>query len=174
MKDLQFTPDGRPLVLVVTSGHFQPGPAGDPRRVEVVAWTGSDWQVHPVCETTHNYDSGCLRILDADTWILTGPHLPGPQHWGTGGEVGCWVTDDAGARWELAATLTAGSERNHAYVRAVRGGQPAFTAFWADGDPHFFSDSHLYFTDAAHRVFRLPPVVKVLGFTGRYCFTLQP
>ncbi len=67
-----------------------------------------------------------------------------------------WQSRDQGATWQKTRELTQGSEMNHTYVRRVLGGHPDFVALWADGHGRKPSHSHLYFSNAAGRVFQLP------------------
>jgi hypothetical protein len=52
--------------------------------------------------------------------------------------------------------MTAGSARNHTYVRRPVNAHPDFFALWADGHGRQPSESNLYFADQAGNVFRLP------------------
>ena len=118
--------------------------------------TFSPWHFHEVTRSTHNYDVGQLWI-EGDVWRILGPTEPGPQHWGTGGEVALWESRDQGESWERVKILTSNSELNHAYVRRPLNAHPEFYAFWADGNPDQFSPSRLYFTDRdATQVWQLP------------------
>jgi hypothetical protein len=68
-----------------------------------------------------------------------------------------WTSRDQGATWSLARAITHRSPRNHNYARRPLGARDPFFAFWADGDPAAFSESHLYFCDSTgERVWRLP------------------
>ena len=90
-------------------------------------------------------------------WRILGPTEPGPQDWGTGGEVALWESRDQGESWERVKILTSNSELNHAYVRRPLNAHREFYAFWADGNPDQFSPSRLYFTDRdATQVWQLP------------------
>ena len=106
--------------------------------------------------STGNYDMGSLYV-EGDTWRIIGPTEPGPQRYGTGGEVAVWTSRDSGVIWTKARDVTQGSQFNHTYVRRPVDAQRDFYAFWADGDPDKFSPSHLYFTNhGGDRVWRLP------------------
>ena len=156
MKDIGLDAAGRPVILVVTSGGHRPGPAAGPREWTVAHWTGDAWALHTVAESDHNYDMGSLYI-EGDLWRVLGPTDPGPQPWGTGGEMVLWESRDAGAAWRKVRAVTAGSARNHAYARRPVDAHPDFYAFWADGNPFELSESHLYFTNrAGDHVWRLP------------------
>jgi hypothetical protein len=157
LKDLGFDRDGHPVLLYLTSASPRPGPEGMPRSWTVAHWDGARWLFHEVTGALHNYDMGSL-YLDADgTWRIIAPTEPGPQRWGTGGEMAMWTSPDEGRTWTKMRDLTAGSPRNHAYARRPLHAHPGFYAFWADGDPDAFSLSRLYFTDrSGEHVWRLP------------------
>jgi hypothetical protein len=154
--DLDLDREGRPVVLYITSAHYQPGPPGDPRWWTVAHWTGERWQVHEITRANHNYSTGSLYI-EADQWRVFGPTEPGPQPIGSGGEVGIWTSKDEGRTWVRERQVTRGSAVNHNYVRRPVDAHQEFYAFWADGDPDKFSPSHLYFANRAGDVVRRLP-----------------
>jgi hypothetical protein len=157
VKDIQLDAQGHPVILIVTSAHHQPGPGGEPRRFTVVHWDGGEWRFHDVARTTHNYDMGSLYIEPETTWRVIAPTEPGPQRWGTGGEIAIWTSRDSGVTWEKERAVTSGSEFNHAYVRRPVNAREDFYAFWADGNPDELSPSRLYFIDkTGSRLRRLP------------------
>jgi len=155
MKDIAVDAAGHPVILVVTSAAFEPGPKGEPRVWTLCRWTGSDWRFTEVTESTHNYDMGSLFITE-DHWRIVAPTEAGPQHWGTGGEMALWTSTDDGNTWTMTRQLTKASARNHAYARRPVNAHPGFVALWADGDPDEFSPSRLYFCDHAGTVWQLP------------------
>ncbi len=155
IKDLDLDERGHPVVLSVTSGSYAPGPGGDPRIWSLSRWDGERWVVTEICRSDHNYDTGSL-YLDGETMRVIAPTDVGPQPWQTGGEVVAWLSHDRGATWAREATLTAGSERNHGYVRRPLIIHPEFYGFWADGDPTARSESRLYLCNQALEVFELP------------------
>lgn len=156
VKDMDFDAQGRPVILVVTSDGHQPGPQQRPRRWTLVRWDGQRWQFHEFADALHNYDMGSL-YLEENQWRVIAPTEPGPQLHGTGGEIAVWTSRDRGQSWTRQRQLTAGSPRNHGYVRRPLNAQEGFYGFWADGDPDRLSRSHLYFTDRrAESVWRLP------------------
>ncbi|MFH1567744.1 MAG: BNR-4 repeat-containing protein [Gemmatimonadota bacterium] len=160
MKDIDLDAAGRPVVLVITSGDHRAGPAGDPRIWTLARWTGTAWRLDEVTRSTHNYDMGSLYIEGERHWRIIAPTEPGPQHWGTGGEMALWLSDDGGHTWRKERDITRGSPRNHAYARRPVDAHPGFYAFWADGNPFAFSESRLYFTNRdGDRVWRLPALV---------------
>lgn len=154
-KDLQFDPEGQPVLVYVTSYGFEPGPDNE-RTLSIAHWTGDKWVFHAVTTTDHNYDSASLSF-DADgTWRLLSPTEPGPQPYGTGGEMVVWTSPDQGRTWKREQQLTSASRRNHSYARRPVNAHPDFVALWADGDARQPSISDLYICDAQGRVFRLP------------------
>jgi hypothetical protein len=94
IKDLQFDRDGRPVLVYSTSRGFEPGPTNGERTLSVAKWTGDEWSYRNVTTTDHNYDSASLSFDDDGTWRIVGPTLPGPQPFGTGGEMVMWISSD--------------------------------------------------------------------------------
>lgn len=157
LKDIQFDADGNPLLLYITSNFHAPGPKGEPRWWTLARWTGSSWQFQEITRSTHNYDMGSLYIEPYGTWRIIAPTEPGPQQWGTGGDMAMWVSTDSGATWIKEKVLTRDSEYNHAYARRPVNAHPDFYAFWADGHAHDFSPSRIYFTNqTGDAVWQLP------------------
>ena len=153
---LLFDDQGHPVILGVSSGGYQPGPANDPRKWEITRWTGQAWRTRTITESDHNYDMGSL-YLDGDRWSLIGPALPGPQPYFTGGEVGRWVSSDRGETWQLDRAVTRNSPQNHSYLRRPHNPVDPLFGIWADGDSSQFSISRLFFTDSTgQRVYQLP------------------
>lgn len=163
MKDLAFDDNGYPIILYVTSSHYQPGPNGEPRTLQITHWIGDAWETTSLppsatanSSVIHNYSTGCL-FVDGETWSViapTGaPEAPGSDatqaelehYWGTGGELERWVSNDHGATWTKTMTLTRESPRKHGYVRAVQNASDPFSIFWTDGNPEALSEAHLYF-----------------------------
>jgi hypothetical protein len=156
LKDLNFDAAGRPIILHLTSHGYAAGPANDPRVWRVAHWTGTRWAIHPITQSDHNYDTGCLHVEADGSWVVVGPTQPGPQPYATGGEMALWISRDQGVSWTRARALTTASPRNHSYARRPVDAQPGFYAFWADGDSLAQSPSNLYFYDrAAGRVRKL-------------------
>lgn len=154
--DLNWDSDGHPVLLYVTSGGHQPGPASEPRFWQITRWTGSEWRTSIVCRSDHNYDLGGLYILD-DRWMIFGPTAVGPQPWQTGGEMEIWESRDEGRTWTKARQVTVNSERNHKFARRPVEARDPFFAFWADGDPTEASISKLYFGESSgERYWELP------------------
>ena len=141
--------EGNPVILIVTSSSFKPGPQGDPRTWEVLHHKGDKWHVSKVTDSTHNYDTGPIWVEADRTWRIVGPTEPGPQRWGGGGEVAVWTSRDEGRTWNKIRQVTQNSPRNHSYVRKVFNAEPdsPFAMFWADGHPDKLSISRLYFTN---------------------------
>jgi hypothetical protein len=156
LKDLAFDAAGRPVILFLTSTDHKPGPAGGPHEWHTARWDGSKWQFRPVTTSDHNYDHGSLYLEADGTWRIVAPFGPGPQPFGTGGEMQVWVSADRGESWAKVKDLTAGSTRNHTYARRPRNAHPDFYAIWADGDARKKSESDLFVSTKAGEVFRLP------------------
>ncbi|MFW5835477.1 MAG: BNR-4 repeat-containing protein, partial [bacterium] len=74
---LLYDDDGNPVILVVTSDGYMPGPQNDPRKWELIRWTGEEWITTEITTSDHNYDMGSLYI-DGDRWTIIGPTLQGP------------------------------------------------------------------------------------------------
>ena len=155
LKDIGFDAAGNPVLLYITSNDFQPGPSGMPRTWTIAHWKSGEWLFHEVAPATHNYDMGSLYI-ESDRWRIVAPTEPGPQYWGTGGEMAMWESWNEGASWTKLRNLTRNSPRNHAYARRPVDVHPDFYAFWADGNPDSISISRLYFTNRAGDVWMLP------------------
>lgn len=146
LNDINMDADGNPVVLGVVSRHYQPGPQGNPREWMLYRYKNGQWNKKVVCVSTHNYDMGSLYIEGSD-WRIIGPTEPGPQHYGTGGEIALWHSTDNGDNWKRERLLTANSVYNHSYVRRPVNAHPDFYAFWADGDADRLSPSRLFFCD---------------------------
>jgi hypothetical protein len=160
INDLNFDIYGNPVILAVISNDFRPGPAGDPREWMIIHWKNNKWNYSKVCESTHNYDMGSLYI-EKGIWRIIGPAEPGPQKYGTGGEIAMWISKDEGVTWNKSLNLTGNSIRNHSYVRRPVNAHDDFYAFWADGDADKFSESHLYFSNKkGDKVWELPYYMK--------------
>jgi hypothetical protein len=156
LKDINFDAQGRPIILYLTSAGFEPGPATGPREWFTERWTGNKWERRPFTTSDHNYDFGSLYIDDG-LWRIIAATEPGPQPYGTGGEIVMWTSADEGATWKVAKQLTRDSKLNHTYPRRPVDANPQFYALWADGNPLERSESHLYFTDReGSHVWRLP------------------
>ena len=99
---------------------------------------------------------GSLYIAD-ESWQIIGPTEPGPQLYGTGGEMARWVSRDGGQTWTKSGNLTSKSERNHSYARRPLYAHDDFYAFWADGNADKLSESRLYFCNKkGDKVWMLP------------------
>ena len=156
LNDLNFDKNGNPVILAIISRHFQPGPKGDPHEWVILHWEKGHWQFRKVCESTHNYDMGSLYIK-GNNWEIIGPTEPGPQRYGTGGEMALWASKDGGKSWVKEQQITHNSPRNHSYARRPVNAHPEFYAFWADGNADKFSESLLYFTNKkGDKVWQLP------------------
>jgi hypothetical protein len=154
--DLNMDAEGHPAILYLTSHGAKPGPEDGPRVWRVTSYDGHAWRTSDVCESDHNYDTGCL-FRDGRRWMVVGPSMPGPQPWGSGGEIALWTSEDGGKTWRQTRQVTRDSKLNHSYVRRVVDGREPFQLFWADGNPNELSESHLYFGSPTNgRYFELP------------------
>jgi hypothetical protein len=165
LKELAFTPAGHPVVLYLTSKGYNPGPASGPFQWWTARWTGQEWVIRPCFTSDHNYDHGTLYLEPDGTWRIIAPSDPGPQPWGTGGEMVMWLSRDEGVTWTRGRTLTSGSRYNHSYARQPVAADPGFYALWADGSPLEPTTSALYFCTREGEVYRLPE--RMTGDTAR-------
>jgi hypothetical protein len=106
-----------------------------------------------------------MTIERDGTWRLVAPTDPGPQPWGTGGDMVMWTSKDGGRTWTREATLTQGGEYNHTYARKVVNAHPDFYTIWADGSALEATPSRLYFAARDGKVYRLP--AKMDGLTAK-------
>ena len=159
LNDLNFDQAGNPIVLAVISRHHEPGPKGDPREWFIFHWKNGRWNEQRVTSSSHNYDMGSLYV-EGKHWTIIGPTSPGPQPYGTGGEMVVWESRNEGATWKKTKTLTENSARNHSYARRPLHAHKDFYAFWADGNASEFSRSQLYFSNKKGDVFLLPYEMK--------------
>ncbi|WP_337177614.1 BNR-4 repeat-containing protein [Paludisphaera sp.] len=157
IKDVNFDVQGNPVILYLTSKGHQPGPQNGPYEWHTARWDGGEWVVRAFTTSDHNYDHGPLYIEPDGAWRVIAPTEPGPQPFGTGGDLVMWTSADQGATWDRVKQLTADKARNHTYVKRPLNAHPDFYALWADGDAREKSESSLYFTDRlGTKVRRLP------------------
>jgi hypothetical protein len=147
LKDLNFDDQGKPVILFLTSKGYAPGPENGPRKWYTTRWTGEAWQTRPFTESDHNYDHGSLYVEPDGTWRVIAPTDPGPQPYGTGGEMVLWTSNNQGETWEKRRPLTHNSQLNHTYARRPVHAHPVFYALWADGNAWEPSPCRLYFTN---------------------------
>ncbi len=155
LKDLAFTDNGQPIVLYLTSRGYAPGPASGPYEWWTARWDGQQWERRRFGESDHNYDHGSLYI-EGKLWRIIAPMAPGPQPFGTGGEMEMWTSRNQGRTWKRAKVLTKDSPRNHSYARKPLHAHPEFYAIWADGNPLAPSLSQVHFATRDGSVFTLP------------------
>jgi hypothetical protein len=157
LKDVRYDQDNHPVILYLTSHGFTAGPKNGPYTWYTARWTGTEWAIHPVTTSDHNYDFGEMQIAPDGSWRLMAPTDPGPTPFMTGGEVVLWTTTDQGVTWTRVRNVTDHSPLNNTFVRIPENAQDDFYAYWADGDPTKLSDCHLYFTNReGTHVWRLP------------------
>ena len=157
MKDIGFDAKGNPVILYLVSGHYQPGPKGDPRTWMIAHFDGSKWLFHEITTSTHNYDMGSLYIESDGNWKVIAPTEKGPQLYGTGGEIALWQSFDQGEHWDKIKDLTSNSKHNQGYVRRPVNAHPDFYGFWTDGNPDLLTESKLSFTNFdGSQVYQLP------------------
>lgn len=162
LKDMAFTSDGHPVGLFIKSNGHEPGPDNSPYEWFVTWWDGEQWKFRTITASDHNYDMGSIYI-DPEIWRIVGPTSSAddsPQPWGVGGQLEVWESHDRGENWSRSKVLTPGSEYNHGYVRRPLNYQPPFCFFWADGHPHEFGPSRLYFGDFEGKVWKMPEDMK--------------
>src|SRR4030043_6937 len=156
LSDLNIDKDGNPVLLIILGRDSNPGPNGGPREWMVVHRKDQKWNFSKVCESDHNYDMGSLYITDEE-WLIIGPTEPGPQKYGTGGEIALWISKDEGISWEKSHDLTTNSKFNNSFVRRPINAHKDFYFFWTDGDADKLSSSRLYYTDQkCKRVWIMP------------------
>jgi hypothetical protein len=165
VKDMKFDTSGMPILLYSTSRGFEPGPENGDRMLMAARWNGMMWDVRPITKSDHNYDSASISFDEDGKWRVIAATEPGPQPYGTGGELVVWTSSDQGGTWQKEKQLTAGSELNQSYARRPVNAHPDFYALWADGNARKPSQSHIYFCDSKWNVFQLPPKMK--GGTAR-------
>lgn len=158
INDVAFDAAGHPIIFYLTSRGPDPGPQAGPHAGHIAHWTGQRWAIHEVARFDHNYDMGSLYV-EGKTWRILAPLGPGPQPFGTGGELALLESTDEGKTWRKVRDLTARSPRNHAYPRRPDGLHPDFYALWADGNARRPSESRLYFCNQRGEVFQLPTVM---------------
>jgi hypothetical protein len=155
MKDMGFDSNGNPTCLYIRSNGHEPGPKSAPYEWCITKWDGKQWHTTVITESDHNYDMGSLYISEGE-WKVVAPTATSPQKWGVGGELEVWQSTNKGESWEKIRELTKNSQYNHAYVRRPLHYKAPFCFFWADGHPHEFSKSQLYFGDFDGNVWKLP------------------
>lgn len=155
LKDMGFDSLGNPVCLYIRSNGHKPGPESAPYEWCITNWDGNKWETVIVTTSDHNYDMGSL-FISGDVWKIVGPTKDGPQKHGAGGELAIWQSANNGKAWSRIKKLTKNSELNHGYVRRPINYKAPFCFFWADGNPHQFSRSELYFGDFHGNIWKLP------------------
>jgi hypothetical protein len=155
LKDLNFDHQGNPICLYLTSNGHAPGPENAPYEFRIMHWDGSRWNTSTVSEADHNYDMGSL-FIEKYEWLVIAPVLPGPEAYATGGEIVIYYSTDSGKSWAEKKQVTHHSIFNNSYIRRPINAKDPFYYFWADGHPHKFSKSRLFFGNSSGEVWRLP------------------
>jgi hypothetical protein len=156
LKDIAFTAEAHPVLMYLTSNGYEPGPQPVPFQWYTARWTGKAWEVRPFTTSDHNYDHGSLYIESDGIWRVIAPTAPGPQPFGTGGDMVMWTSRDQGNTWQVERALTQNSRYNHTYARKPVNASPEFYSLWADGSPLEPTPSSIYFATKDGKVFRLP------------------
>jgi hypothetical protein len=155
IRDMLFDDNGHPVCLYIRSNGHEPGPPGSPYEWCITRWTGRKWITRVITTSDHNYDMGSI-FISGKNWKLVAPTETGPQLWGVGGEVVLWESSNSGKTWKKIRNITSNSRYNNSYVRRPVNYAAPFCFFWADGHPHEFTKSQLYFGDLEGNVWRLP------------------
>jgi hypothetical protein len=155
IRDMLFDDSGHPVCLYIRSNGHEPGPVSGPYEWCITRWTGKKWSTHVITTSDHNYDMGSIYISGKNIRMVA-PTETSPQKWGVGGEVVLWESKNSGKTWKKVKNITENSRYNHSYVRRPVNYHAPFCFFWADGHPHEFSRSQLYFGDFEGNVWRLP------------------
>jgi hypothetical protein len=156
IKDVNFDLNGNPVILILVSNDFKPGPTGDPREWIVVHRKDDHWLFSNVCQSDNNYDMGSVYINDGE-WRIVGPTETGGSKYSMGGEMALWVSNDEGNTWTKSVDITFKSPKNNAFARRPLNANDKFYSFWSDGDPDKLSECRLYFTDeSCKKIWVLP------------------
>jgi len=160
LSDMDFDSHGNPVILAIISSSSVPGPGSGSRDWFVISRKDGNWNFTKVCESTHNFDRGSIHIGDSE-WKVIGPTEPGPQKYGTGGEVALWISRNEGVDWQKVTNVTINSINNNSFVRHPVNAQKDFFALWTDGNANELSRSYLYFTnEKCNKVWMLPYEMK--------------
>jgi hypothetical protein len=158
LKDMDFTPQGKPVLMYLLALDYRPGPNFGRRTWNIARHFGSEWMVSGPLHSDHNYDMGSLYLLGGAKMEIIAPIVAGPQANDTGGEMTLLWSDDSGKSWRT-AMLTRNSPLNHSYARRPVNVHPHFRALWADGHARQPTISRLYYCDADGVTYRLPRVM---------------
>jgi len=159
LKDLQFDPQGRPVIVYLTSTSCWPGPDGGPHTWKLAKFNGQGWSHHTITTSDHNYDHGSLLFVADDDWRLIAPASPGPQACATGGQMTLWQSRDQGVTWVKVKPLIVDPAHNHTYARRPLDAHAGFAMLWAAADAHHPSCSSFYFCDADGKTWKMPEAV---------------
>jgi hypothetical protein len=166
LKQIEFDPSGRPVILFLTTPTDAAGPIDGRRMWCTATWAGRSWRILEAFQSNNCYDYGFLNIDPDGAWRVLAPTGPGPQPFNCGGEVELIESLDQGTTWTRVRQVTQDSRFNHSYVRRPVAAHPDFAAFWADGHARYASKSRLYFCDRrGELVHRLPETMQSLWQT---------
>ena len=179
LKDLNFEPPGRPVILYLTTGGYAPGPKSGERAVVHRTLDGRDLargaRSRPAITTTT-----MARYTSKETNGESSPP-PNPARSRTA-PAARWSLDERRRRRQRGRSSGNSRTTADSITRTRRrpvNAHPQFYALWADGNPHEPSESRLYFTDRdGGRVWQLPgkmsadeeqaKVIGALTLNGRF------
>ncbi len=138
LKDIDFTADGRPVALFLTSQDWRPGPQPPPGRILWIAeWNGEEWVRYSVGFPDHNYDTGSLTRLADGRWVLAHPaDETDDEAWVTGGQVHVELLESSFKPAQEVEVVTQDGlpfDGPLTYVRDSRGSGPDALFFAAGG-----------------------------------------
>jgi hypothetical protein len=156
IKNVSLDANGDPVILILVSNDYRPGPTGDPREWIIVHRQDNKWIFTTVCQLFSNYDMGSIYIKGKE-WRIIGSTEPGTIKYAMGGEMAVWISYDEGNSWKKSFDITTQSSKNNSFARRPVNANKMFYSFWTDGDPEKQSECRLYFTDeSCKKVWVLP------------------
>ncbi len=158
--DMTYDNEGNPVIFYITSKGFESGPENGPRVAWTAHWSGTKWDIQPLCEVDNNYDFGSIYVEPDGLWRMIGALDDGPQRYNTGGEMSLWISRDQGHTWMKERQMTQSSSVNHCYPRRPINANPDFYSYWANGNGRKKSQANLFFSNQQGDVFQLPRKMK--------------